>query len=444
MRYRRSPGITISEEVLADLCDRSFFKLWTYPNLFKKPGKELVDLLVVFKNTILLFSDKSCAFGNSGSAEVDWKRWYKKSISDSAHQIGQAERWLRACPDRVYLDGSASELIPIHLPRPEDVIFHRICIVSGIAESALAITGRESLAIDPKVRGDEAAFTIGNVTDVHGIFHVFDSETLMLMLRELDTIGDFIDYLSAKENLLNSTLFDGASSEADLLAYYLWNGRAFPVQAKRYRLQPNLWRQVEGNAAFQEGRRLNQRDQFWDALINSITQNYLDETLEFGNELQMNEYEQAVRIMASETRFFRRILSDQIMQRVGRTDDGYTATLIPSEQEEVLYVLLVGPGAEREEYEDYRSYRTQQLRFRCYAAKAARPAIRYFVGIGLDNRRVAGGSEDFICLDTEDWVEEDLAKANQIRNDTGYFVEGRMIERSVEANEYPEIDCRQP
>ena len=66
MRFRKSEGLTASEALLAELCSRSFLQLWTYPNLFKKPGKELIDLMVVFGNDILLFSDKSCAFPQLG------------------------------------------------------------------------------------------------------------------------------------------------------------------------------------------------------------------------------------------------------------------------------------------------------------------------------------------------------------------------------------------
>lgn len=67
MRFKKSEGLTASEALLAELCERSFLQLWTYPNLFKKPGKELIDLMVVFGDDILLFSDKSCAYPQTGN-----------------------------------------------------------------------------------------------------------------------------------------------------------------------------------------------------------------------------------------------------------------------------------------------------------------------------------------------------------------------------------------
>ncbi len=116
MLFKRSEGLTPSERLLAELCDRSFLKLWTYPNLFKKPSKELTDLLVVFGNDVLVFSDKSCAFPLTGDSMLDWSRWFRRSVAHSAHQVDQAERWLRTYPDQVFLDTRCAEPLPIRLP----------------------------------------------------------------------------------------------------------------------------------------------------------------------------------------------------------------------------------------------------------------------------------------------------------------------------------------
>ena len=94
MHFQRSEGLTASEQLLARLCDDSFLKLWTYPNLYKKVAKELSDVLVVFGDDVIIFSDKSCAYPDSGDPDTDWSRWYRKSLVKSAHQIAQAERWM--------------------------------------------------------------------------------------------------------------------------------------------------------------------------------------------------------------------------------------------------------------------------------------------------------------------------------------------------------------
>lgn len=60
-------GVTDAERYLAKLCKRSFLSLWSYPGVFrdqgrvdgKGDGKEVCDLLVVFDNHIIIFSDKA-------------------------------------------------------------------------------------------------------------------------------------------------------------------------------------------------------------------------------------------------------------------------------------------------------------------------------------------------------------------------------------------------
>lgn len=58
----KSFGQTSSERYLATICEKTFLSLWSYPNLYREPGKELCDLLVVFDRHLIIFSDKDIAF----------------------------------------------------------------------------------------------------------------------------------------------------------------------------------------------------------------------------------------------------------------------------------------------------------------------------------------------------------------------------------------------
>ncbi len=168
MRFRRSEGLTSSEQVLAEFCDKSFLKLWTYPNLFRKPGKELADLLVVFGNDVIIFSDKSCGYPNTGDADLDWSRWYRRSIADSVHQIAKAERWIRSFPDKVFLDGKCIEKLPIILPNASDMRVHRICVALGALDRAEAETGTRALKVEPAVLNDAVRFAVGRTDKASG------------------------------------------------------------------------------------------------------------------------------------------------------------------------------------------------------------------------------------------------------------------------------------
>ena len=101
----RGKGATDSERYLAQLADKTFLGLWSYPNSFIDKrngelgtGKEFCDLLVVCGNDIIIFSDKSVTWPGSPDINLSWARWYRRAISKSVDQIRGAERWLREHP----------------------------------------------------------------------------------------------------------------------------------------------------------------------------------------------------------------------------------------------------------------------------------------------------------------------------------------------------------
>jgi hypothetical protein len=437
MRFKKSDGLNASERVLADLCEKSFLKLWTYPNLFRKPGKELTDLLVVFGNDVIIFSAKACRYPNTGNADRDWSRWYRSSIADSAKQIAKTERSILSFPDKVFLDAKCLEKLPITLPNASDMRVHRICVALGALDRAEAETGTRGLKIEPAVVNDALRFTVGKIEKASGWVHVFDDVSLTTILSELSTIRDFIHYLDSKVALFETANFKFAASETDLLAYYLWKGRTFPAIEGDYRLDPNLWAQVEASPEFLAGREANKVSQFWDGLIEYINDHYLNETLEFGNEHSMSEHEHVVRILAAESRFHRRVLSKAVLQRAEFATKQAISSLLPSEQSDVSYVLYVGRGDQGKDHATYRTERAKDLQLRCVAAKAVNPEKRFIVGIAMDALGVKGSSEDFICLDTAGWTAEEIQKARQMRTELGYFKGGNAILPRMSEEEYP-------
>jgi len=72
LSIERGHGITSSERYLKRLADDTFLSLWSYPGICRDQGhsqrghgKEVCDLLVVFGNTVIIFSDKDCTFPES-------------------------------------------------------------------------------------------------------------------------------------------------------------------------------------------------------------------------------------------------------------------------------------------------------------------------------------------------------------------------------------------
>lgn len=75
--------MTPSEAYLAELSRRAFLSPWLYSNVFtdegqragKGVGRELCDLLVVFGNDVIVFSDKHIGLSQQGDVGVNWTRW---------------------------------------------------------------------------------------------------------------------------------------------------------------------------------------------------------------------------------------------------------------------------------------------------------------------------------------------------------------------------------
>lgn len=438
MRFKRSFGLTESERLLADLCERSFLRLWTYPNLFKKPGNELVDLMVVFKDDLLLFSDKSCHFPRTGNPDLDWRRWFKNAIAHSSHQLQQAEHWIRSRPSEIFLDAKCSERLPLTLPSMDRARIHRLCVVTGAAERC-AEKGLPGLGLDVSVTGAEMPFTVGRVRkDERTWLHVLDERSLSILLSELSTTKDFMDYLVAKIDLLKSETFRGAACEADLLGRYLWHGRTFPSEDVPYVVTSGLWEQLETNPAFLAGRRENAISMLWDRLIERFSEHFINSTLETGNELETSEFEPVVRIMAAESRLRRRVLSKAILQRAQTAKVQATpiATILPSEDPQVIYVTLIVPVMS-DDYSSQRNIRKERLHMRCLAAKIVRPDTKYVLGIGLDAMGSNGSSEDFILIDTTGWDDDMFLYARSIREKLGLFMPGTVTESVQSEDEYP-------
>ena len=84
MKIIKSEGVTPTERLLADLCDRSFLKLWSYPNPFKEDKDELCDLLAVFENHVFIFFDreKNCIIYPVRPRQcVTYPFWYENVIT---------------------------------------------------------------------------------------------------------------------------------------------------------------------------------------------------------------------------------------------------------------------------------------------------------------------------------------------------------------------------
>ena len=98
MAITKSKGLSGTEEVLAELCEKTFLKLWSYPNLYKSDHQELCDLLVIFQEHVFLFFDRESKKFDNPEQDIllQWKRWQKEVIQKQVQTASGAKKYILA------------------------------------------------------------------------------------------------------------------------------------------------------------------------------------------------------------------------------------------------------------------------------------------------------------------------------------------------------------
>jgi len=207
-----------SEEYLAHLAQKTFLSFWSHPNLFRAQNRELADLIVIFDQDIVIFSDKSCEFK---VGEHGWGRWYRKVILNSANQLHRAAAWIRKHPTEIYMDAKCERHFPLHVPSNPSI--HLVAVATGVRAAAEQhFDGDGTLMLHTDADGS-TPFMIGDLDRAKDFVHVFADASFTAVLSERDTISDFVTYLRKRAAFLRSGPEILADSELALLAHYFRN-----------------------------------------------------------------------------------------------------------------------------------------------------------------------------------------------------------------------------
>lgn len=396
-----------SEKFVFDVCKSTFLSLWSYPNpIGKDSKKELCDILVICDPHVVIVSVKDIALGNSGNPETDWKRWHRKAIEDSAHQIYGAERLIKKTDAVIPRDGGTG----LKFPSLDSLVVHRIAVAFG---------GKGEVPIR---YGDFGK----------GFVHVLDERTFSIILGELNTIDDFVQYLTDKESFLSkgepSVVFEG--QEEDLLAPYLHHGRIFPTEGDIILIAPGTWDEFIKKSAYQAKVQADEISFVWDRLIEIFCEDIAQNNLVTKGGL--HESEKAVRYMAKENRFARRILGKAYIEFMELASARkIESRMIPSFTGKVGYVFLAKPhGFDRQE-------RVEELNDRCKIVRGTLKDCKVIVGIATEVREPGKGfSLDLILLEKDTWSEEDEREVQLIKKHMGFFA--NPISKMVKEDEYPD------
>ena len=370
-----------------------------------------------------------------------------------------AERWIKQNPGRVFLDRACTKTFPIDLPDPAQARFHRIVVAHDTTgRRRRLIGGTGSLLVDPNIVGEmhlasEAdgghPFAVGLIDSAKGYVHVFDDASLGRVMRTLDTITDFINYLSRKESFVTSGQLYAAYGEEDLLAYYLKNTNANgdhdflrPQRGHKLFLQEGHWADFLRRPEIQSKVRADRESYLWDSIIEDVAGHTIAGTLESTNRPAVADQERMLRVLAREPRVRRRMLSRALVEKVLGTPRGSFSVRVcqPSFPGDPYYVFVVdsppeGTVPNSNEWIGYRERRRQLLESYCMVTMRHFVQAERVIGIATESRGSGGRSHDFVQIERRNWSEELEAEAKEIQEKNGWLV-NIQITRGVE-DEYP-------
>lgn len=451
MKITRSEGVTSTERLLADLCDQSFLKLWSYPNPFKDDKDELCDLLAVFENHVFIFFDReNLAFSKEDNDPlINWNRWKKKVIDFQARTAHGAERYIKNGRG-IFLDKDLATPFPFDIDR-QNMVVHKIIVAHGAKEACKNFSDDNvygSLGVFYGPGEAELPFPFMIHIDKENPVHVFDSHNLPIIFSELDTFYDFSSYLDAKADAIKTYEMLSYCGEEDLLAHYFFN---FDKARNKHfigTLEKDInflsigegeWKDFVELEIYKRKKLADKVSYHWDRLIQITCQNTLDGTIRGTSPLRGRS---AIHEMAKEPRFHRRALSERMIQSIHNFPESSqrimrNLSFMPSFYEDKGYVFLQLKVDGIADYDnEYRPKRQAMLEIACGAAKNKFDHLKTVIGIAIDAPKYAEtNSEDFILMDCTDWPDNHREHYERANEGLGFFKTGVVKQMTV--TEFP-------
>ncbi|HAW59150.1 MAG TPA: hypothetical protein DCX03_09105 [Bacteroidales bacterium] len=306
----------IGEEFVNEIAYNSFLEYWCYPSPKDEYGdkKEICDLLILFGDNLIIVSVKNYEFKDF------YSRYFRRTIDKAVKQIYGAERKLLNKERDIFVKHPKREIERFPKERVKNI--YRVIVNLGVGVRFYPFN---------KATKDEKFITL------------LDKEAFQTIVRELDTIPDFIEYLRKREELFADkivTILPGdeddfpvdtakqffeyvkqnlnsnekqsilvSGTEHDILAHYLMNERSFPeyIHSKEYNVMfvqfDGNWSDYNQRKQVKAKRNLDKKSYFLDELVKR-------EVLTKHND---NSVELATAIL-SFNRFNRRVISNNFLQ----------------------------------------------------------------------------------------------------------------------------------
>lgn len=392
-----SEPVNSSEKYVSDLCTSTFLSLWSFSNPPGKGKKELCDVLVVCDPYVIVISVKDIKYtkGADGT-DTDYSRWQRKAVDGSVDQIYGAERWIAS--QSAVGQNQQRPLPPVELRK-----ILRIAVAFG-SEGWMPVFSRD----------------FGK-----GFVHVFTEDSLGLVMRELDTISDFVHYLEARESFTGALFIEGADTE--LLGHYLLHNRKLEFDGPGGIVASGTWDRYIRSPEVKRKRQADQVSYTWDKLVEALAS---QSSVPVGSwNSSETEYERALRVLAKESRFNRRVLGEALFQFLSLPFGERPSGRIVVGPSGVIYVLRSFPNDSEPEF------RLADLANRCFVARYLQgPGTVIGIGIG-EYAEGRGSTTDLVYCEWPNWTEADAEQAARMQKDLNLFVNAVPV--NTHHDEYP-------
>ena len=380
-----------AENVLHHLAKKTFLADWCYLNPKLPNKKELCDLLVVYDKIAIIWQIKNLKLIKQG-------KYDQSELEKNLRQLSGARRQL--------FDLKA----PIELENPYrgKEKFNPKIITEIYLISVLFGKGEEMFSFIEEIKKYKV--------------HVFDKDFTQVILNELDTISDFVEYLREKEIFLKknkSLLIIGG--EKELLAFYLINNRSFDRfnNADHVTIEKGSWNHLQTRPEYKAKKKEDKISYLWDGIISRA------------HESSSIEYEKVARELARPNRVQRRLLSKTFLDARLKayndiTHNSYRRIVV---SDDATYCFLLQDDPES------RERRKAHLGTICFIARGKNKKIKKVIGIATGKKMEPTCSYDFCLMYVPKWTNELQKQSEAIQNKNKIFLNPSIYH--IREEEYP-------
>lgn len=164
----------IGEDFVNGIAFNSFLEHWCYPSPKDERGdkKEICDLLILFGDRLVIISVKNYEFNDF------YSRYFRRTIDKAVKQIYGAERKLFNSEKDTFIKHPKRDIEKFPKEKVEEI--HRVIVNLG-----------EGVRFYP----------FNKETKNEKFITLLDKDAFQTIVRELDTIPDFLEYLKKREEL---------------------------------------------------------------------------------------------------------------------------------------------------------------------------------------------------------------------------------------------------